>query len=368
MDRSSSKHPKITSALRRQIIEGTMQPGHRLPNRVALERQFGASTVTIQKALDRLSRDGFVSSHRRRGTFVADHPPHLSRYAVVFYTNPAEFYWGGCWDALRDVAGEIERSSPREMPCFYDIDGHPDREDFQRLLSDVHAHRFAGIIFSTPTHSLERTALFEHRDLPCVVLSAPGGARDMPVIVYDRNSFHDKAFDHFRRRGRRAVAVLAKSGTESSTYRRDLIGEMPARGVVHRAHWLQVADAYDPDSAMSAVHALFHAGQHERPDALLITDDTFLEGAVAGLVAAGVRVPDDVEVVALCNFSSRPVRSPLLVTRLGFDARETMQKAIECIDLQRRGHRPSPLTYVPARFEEELKTNFVTSNVQLSQV
>ena len=50
------KHPRIASALRRQIVDGTFRPGDRLPTRVELERHFTASTVTVQKALDRLSR------------------------------------------------------------------------------------------------------------------------------------------------------------------------------------------------------------------------------------------------------------------------------------------------------------------------
>jgi DNA-binding FadR family transcriptional regulator len=94
-----------TTLLRERIVRGIYAPAQRLPSRAALGAEHGVGQATVQKALDALSRDGFVEARRRAGTFVADRPPHLSHYALVFGYRPNEpESWSGIAKALRDAA------------------------------------------------------------------------------------------------------------------------------------------------------------------------------------------------------------------------------------------------------------------------
>ena len=85
---NSVKHHVILHDLRRQIVAGALAPGKRLPTRRQMSEQFAAGPMTVQRALDRLQRDGFVVSRGTLGTFVAQDAPHLCRYAVVFHDYP----------------------------------------------------------------------------------------------------------------------------------------------------------------------------------------------------------------------------------------------------------------------------------------
>jgi len=69
------KQNQIISSLKGQMLKGRLQPGSRLPTRVELAQLFDASSITVQIALNRLAREGFVEAQGRRGTFVAAHPP-----------------------------------------------------------------------------------------------------------------------------------------------------------------------------------------------------------------------------------------------------------------------------------------------------
>jgi DNA-binding LacI/PurR family transcriptional regulator len=95
-----------------------------------------------------------------------------------------------------------------------------------------------------------------------------------------------------------------------------------------------------------------HGDAANRPDALIITDDNLVEHAQAGLIAAGIRVPDQVEVVEHCNFPWPP--SVLGTKRLGFDSHAILRACIDLIDRQRRNETVPGMTLVPAIFEEEL--------------
>jgi DNA-binding LacI/PurR family transcriptional regulator len=117
-------------------------------------------------------------------------------------------------------------------------------------------------------------------------------------------------------------------------------------------YWIQTVALAEPESARNCVHLLMHPGQTERPDALLITDDNLVEHATAGLVAAGVSVPGDLDVVAHCNFPW-PAPSVLPVQRLGFDAREILAACLASIDELRQG-QPASRRVFAARFENEI--------------
>src|SRR5689334_611059 len=130
------KSLSIADVLRRKIVNGDWSPAQRLPTHRELLSQFDVSIATMQRAVDELVADGFVETRGRLGTFVADHPPHLCHYAMVFHGAPDYApTWGGFPRALSASAGDLERlSGVRRFPKFYGVQGHSDSEDYQRLV------------------------------------------------------------------------------------------------------------------------------------------------------------------------------------------------------------------------------------------
>ena len=106
-----------------------------------------------------------------------------------------------------------------------------------------------------------------------------------------------------------------------------------------------------PESARNAMHLLMHADQKERPDGLIITDDNLVEAATAGLLDAGVSVPQDLTVVAHCNFPW-PTPSHVPARRLGYDVRQILSACLSDIDRQRNGGKPKSIS-IPAVWEED---------------
>ncbi|MEV4904017.1 GntR family transcriptional regulator [Streptomyces sp. ScaeMP-6W] len=61
----------IAETLREQIRSGRLKPGNALPTQTALMREFGASSLTVQKAMALLKQDGWAVSRPGKGAFVA---------------------------------------------------------------------------------------------------------------------------------------------------------------------------------------------------------------------------------------------------------------------------------------------------------
>ena len=338
--------------LRNQVVEGRLSPGQRLPSRRELEKAYGVSPVTLQRAMDSLVRDGFLTPALGRGTFVAEFPPHLFHYALLFPAYPGtDSQFPRFWTAMANEAVEIQRGQRRKVSVCYGIDGHSDTEDYQRLLRDVAGRRLAGLIFSTPPYKLAGTPLVDEPGIPRVAVMGLNAVAGIPAVTLDAQSFIDKALDHLVKRGRRRVALLGPPALVKNPA--PWAAGLAERRMKTRAHWVQAAAVNEAICIQNAVHAVMCSGQAVRPDAVVITDDNLVEHATAGLIDAGIKVPHDVEVVAHCNFPW-PTPTLLPVRRLGYDSREVLHRCMEIIDAQRKGSVPAPMTRVTAKFEDEV--------------
>ncbi len=78
------KYHQLAEILRRKILDGDYAPDEQLPTEAALCRTFNASRGTVRKALDMLTRQGFIRREQGRGTFVN---PQASQHSYFTLTS-----------------------------------------------------------------------------------------------------------------------------------------------------------------------------------------------------------------------------------------------------------------------------------------
>ena len=64
-------YEQITSQIKAMIMSGELQEGESIPSMRALARSIHVSVITVQKAYEALTRDGFIETAVGRGSFVA---------------------------------------------------------------------------------------------------------------------------------------------------------------------------------------------------------------------------------------------------------------------------------------------------------
>ncbi len=345
--KASPKQDAITRFLRSQIIGGELAPGGRLPTRADLEARFAVSSVTVQRALDVLSEHGFIHARGTLGTFVAERPPHVSRYAVVFFDRPQTEGWLRFYDALLAASTMVATQTGQVLtPYFCSSDATGERHH-RRLQQALAAQALAGVIFTSHPYPLDGSPVLT---MPNVARVALMGGDDFPAIhkiVYDQPNFLAQACAWFAQKRRRRLALMTVQGQFSTP----LIDECVARHALQSpAHWRQTVHPTHASSARACAHLLFHRDQRQRPDALLVSDDNLMDQTLAGLADAGVRVGRDIEVLVHANFPA-PLAIAADVHRLGFDARATLAKCVDLIDTQRGGQTTTIHTMVQPVFE-----------------
>ncbi|SDN58628.1 GntR family transcriptional regulator [Allokutzneria albata] len=71
-DSRAPKYHRMADALRREIRDGELPPGHRLPAETALSERFRISLPTVRQALSVLRAEGLIESRHGVGTFVKE--------------------------------------------------------------------------------------------------------------------------------------------------------------------------------------------------------------------------------------------------------------------------------------------------------
>ncbi len=350
----------VREAIRARIVAGELAPGAALPSNVELARQYGVSNVTVLQGLNPLAEQGFLEIRRRVGSFVHPQPPHLHQLGLVFWNDPnalrRENHWSRYFQALTMVAADFERLSGRRVLRFHGVDWHADTADYQRLVEHLATQRLAGVIFANIPLGLDGSPVLELPGIPRVAIETSSLHPNVRTVTFAAGQWLAKALDWLAAQGRRRVATirLATTGPEDGwgASEEDVFRQaVQARGLETRPRWLHHVSINRPDETCRIVDLLM--ADRERPDALLVEDDNFVEPALAGLVAAGARVPEDVAVVGHANFPLPPAKT-LPIRLLGYDQRAILRAAVEMIDRCRAGEPPPETTTVPALWEEEL--------------
>jgi DNA-binding LacI/PurR family transcriptional regulator len=345
-----SRNAAIVAKIRQEIVEGRFPADSRLESQRELSARFGVAGVTVQTALKQLEREGFIESRSRSGTFVVAKPPHLNQYALVFNLNPANpEQWSRYYQALTQAAVSFQQESGRRMLMFHGINEHADSEDRQRLIACMETQRVAGVIFTNAPFQLEKTPILDLPGIPRVAFGSAQMYDNVPVVTGDGAQWVTKALDHLAALGRRRVAVIDHGmGVGFETILQAALAE---RGMVSHRRWHQYVSLRTRAGASNAVEIMMH--DSERPDALLVLDDNFVEQALAGLTAAGVSVTMDVAVVGHANFPVAPAKV-LPVRLVGYDVNLLLRTCVDLIDRQRAGEQVPGMTAVPMLWEEEV--------------
>ncbi len=77
---------QIADQTRSAIRRGVLRPGERLPSLRALAVEIQVNPNTVQRAYERLEREGVVQSRKGTGVFVSEHAPgqaHISELSAT---------------------------------------------------------------------------------------------------------------------------------------------------------------------------------------------------------------------------------------------------------------------------------------------
>lgn len=332
----------VEQELRRRICAGIYALGSRLPLRRDLWNEFGASPLTLQRAMDHLVEQGFVCVRGSKGTFVAQRLPNRNCIGLIFPGVPGQLPANRFLSSLMHAA---EGWDPGERVTFRPYvlsDSHLDVAEHRRLCLDLADGGLVGIFSVSSLHYLVGSPVLA-ADIPrvCIATSSP------ELIALYRSSFisigdNDIEAEVMRRlhaAGRRRIAFI----TDTSPTDPPWLRSFRASGLESRPEWVIKLSVKAPEDARSVARLLCSGPPAQRPDCMLITDDNMLPHASSGILDAGLQVPREVLVAAHANFP-HPTHAAFPCLRFGVDVMAILRAGAAEIVRLAGGGSPSIIT------------------------
>ena len=349
---SKSLESDVARRLRGQIACGRFGGGgQRLPPRSVLAAEFNTSQRTVQEAMVQLEAEGFVRTGARRlGTVVAEHPPCLRHYGLLFPCKPTpEKPWPRNWQAIDVAARKHLDKRPSQLVKFYEGDIQQNLASHRAFLDEVVSHRLAGLIVpALPVPHLADLIASGGGTFP-IVAGWEGILPGLTTIRY-KGSAAPRMLDYLASRGRRRLGQLVPGAWfEDANYEARFLRPLPERGMRCEPRWIQVILPQAPQGVRNAAELL--ASIPDGPDAIIVHDDNAVQEVIDGIRAAGKRIPEDIELVVWGNFPW-PESYTAPVKRFGVNMEQLILLARRHIDARRRGEAAADAVLEPEEMDE----------------
>jgi GntR family transcriptional regulator, arabinose operon transcriptional repressor len=300
---SAVKYKRVFEYLHGHIQSGALKGGDRLPSEAELGKLFGASRITVAKAVLDLQRMGLVTRRPGAGTHVLT--THLSEGRTFGLLIPelglTEIFEPICHGMMRSTFARPDAllwgnaaSSVGEMA-----------KEAGQMLSSFIRQKVSGVFFAPLELSEDKDAAnrriardLERAQIPVVLL-------DRCYMPYPERSAHDLVGIDNRRAGYIATTHLLRQGVRRLAF----LGEAHAAGTVdariagfHEAltrfgivpHQNPAWRGSPLDEAL--VRRLLDA---LRPEAIVCSNDLTAARLMQSLIALGVRIPEQVRIVGM---------------------------------------------------------------------
>jgi DNA-binding LacI/PurR family transcriptional regulator len=300
------KYQQLYDALYQEIVTGRRQAGERLPSEAELVRSFGASRITVGRALRDLQREGLVDRRPGSGTYVRARPQASGTAALTFGLLAPDVervaVLGEMCRALNGAASAGGHAMLWGAPVGTDVDVEASA---WALCEQQIARRVAGVFFAPLEYTPSKDAVnrriaraFDDAGIPVVLL-------DRPVEPYGRYEPHDVVGIDNRRAGFRITSHLLAAGATrvgfvgmadaAPTVDARLAGYREALHVRSAEVHPQLVFCFRSDADEEA----FAFVNRSRPDALVCANDELAARMMRALLAAGLRIPQDVRLAGI---------------------------------------------------------------------
>jgi GntR family transcriptional regulator of arabinose operon len=296
------KYQQVYRDLEREIVAGRWKNGDRLPSEAELVRQYGASRITVGRAVRDLQRAGLVERRAGSGTFVRT---PAARGGLSFGLLIPDFGETEIFEPI--CQGMMSSPLAREHALVWgSVPGESgSKEDRALELCRQYVDRkVSGVFFAplelTPAKDAVNARIAQALDdarIPVVLL-------DRTVVPYPRRGHHDLVgidnrragylvTEHLLRLGARRVGFVGIGNAAATVDAREA-GYREALHAGNASYDAARVRRLDPADA-SEVRALMAA----KPDAVVCANDWTAARLMRTLIELGHAVPDEVRLVGI---------------------------------------------------------------------
>src|SRR5579875_56374 len=315
-------HRAIYRDLVREITEGIYRPGDRLPSEAQLCERFGASRITVAKAIHSLQRDGLVNRRPGSGTYVQQPKPTGNHQfgLLIPQLGSTEIFEPICQGIMRAPLAKSHVLLWGYAPGEGESDSDGTGQMAEQLCRQFIDQKVSGVFFAPLEYTVDREAanrrivdMLTRAKIPVVLLDRcleryPKRSQ-LDLVGIDNGRAGYVVTQHLWEQGARHIVFVARKRSASTIIER-ISGYEFALHEFQSTHPARVllGDVNDPEFVREL--------QKERPDAVVCGNDLTAARLMRSLLDLGVRVPEDLRMAAFDDVSySKFLPVPLTTVR-----------------------------------------------------
>lgn len=301
------KYRRVYNALREEIDGGALAAGQRLPSESALVKAFGASRITVGRALRDLQQEGLIERRAGSGTFVRPPCPQTAGRLTFGLLIPDM----GETEILEPISRSLTGAPSAKAHAFLSggslTDPGPDEREqaaWDRCLQYID-RGVSGVFFAplelTPAKDAVNariTSALHEAGIPVVLL-------DRPVAPYGQHENHDLVGIDNRRAGYQITEHLLRAGAHRVAFAS--LANAAATVDARRAGYREALHRHTApaDAALAIELGADVAGDVARlmrddpPDGIVCANDRTAGLVMHALLDLGYGVPDAVRIVGI---------------------------------------------------------------------
>jgi DNA-binding LacI/PurR family transcriptional regulator len=289
-----AKFQVLAAELRRQIRDGTLPSGERLPTERNLARVHGVPVNTVRRALDELAAEGLVARRPGVGTFVQTPSRTRDRPPVIGVIVPdTAAYFPGVLQGIEEIRAAA--GARAEQVC-----SHYDQAIEARALRDMVAAGIDGVLVVPTLSGPEPAEAYLRRlaglAVPAVLIERWGAS---PADTNEHVGTHHStgAFDavrHLAGLGHRSTALVLRTADSTSALVRAGYLQAAAELSMPAVEFEAALEEWGPSAADRCLKQLLASGC----TAALCFGARPAELLVAAARRAGLDVPKDLALIS----------------------------------------------------------------------
>lgn len=343
-DRDTTLAHQLSQQLTWLIVNGSLQPGDRLPSIQVLAARLGINLHTVRSAYHKMESDGLVATRQGRGTHVLPFDPnrfalaardqvsHTIGVILPSWTNP---FYHGFLQGVQMIADEHQ--SLLFVSNTNDDPGAAWRDYYRFSAKKVDgilvvSHNLEGI------HPAGDPSLESAPVMPVVTVDWPDA--DGYTAGVDLESAGYQAASHLIAHGHRRIGLV--------TYAQDVANVKPVNLGYQRAleeagiqldPSLQVrVPGFDLGSGEAGARRLLSL--KNRPTAVFCIADTLALGVMSAIKTTGLRIPQDIAITSFNDIPAAALVEPQL-TSVSVPTVQLGQEAMKMLQILIEGEQPA---------------------------
>jgi GntR family transcriptional regulator, arabinose operon transcriptional repressor len=300
---ATHKYRQILEKLQNEISSGRYKPGKRLPSEAELVRRFGASRMTVFRAMHELQSLGLVIRRVGSGTYVSSNSHKGSH---VFGLLIPELGQTEIFEAICKGMMEAQEAMHHSLLWGNTVSQEQEKEQAAEQLCEQYiSQKVSGVFFAPVEFSANRfqsnhkiVAAFDRAGIPVVLL-------DRDLEPYPQRSRYDLVGIDNRRTGYLATEHLMKVGAKRVVFfaRPNSAPTVDARIAGYREALLSPNEEARRDLVFigDAIDAKFIKSilRKARPDGFVCANDLTAGNLMHTLISLGQRIPEDIRIVGI---------------------------------------------------------------------